>query len=131
MGGESTVFEFQGNKLLEGATNLDARFSNYNRASGGQSIVDRRVDASTVIMIENLAIGIGNVEGTLSRVCRREPVKRTSSREPVERTPLRERRRERRRENLAGNVSVYKMIVRGVVVICCMVVLHALRVVLR
>ena len=105
------LFEFQSNKLLEGATNFDGRFSIYNHASGGQSIVDHRVDASAVTMIENLAIGIGNVEGMLSRERRREPVERTSSRErrrepvqrtssrerrrePVERTPLRERRRE-------------------------------------
>ena len=165
----SQLFEFQSNKLLEGATNFNGRFSIYNHASGSQSIVNRRVDTSTVTMIENLAIGIGNVEGMLLRECCREPVERTSSRvhcrepvqrtssrdcrrEPVERTPLREHhwepvertslrkrrwepvertllrecRREHHRENLAGNVSIYKMIVHGVIAICCMVILHAL-----
>ncbi|KIM71887.1 hypothetical protein PILCRDRAFT_16636 [Piloderma croceum F 1598] len=67
VGGESTIFEFQGNKLLEGATNVDARHSNYNRVSGDQFIVDRRVDVNTVIVIENVTIVIENVEGTSSR----------------------------------------------------------------
>src|SRR6202051_4882327 len=54
--GESTRFKFQGNKLLEVATNLNARHANFNHASGGQSIVDCRVDTNTVVVIENVAI---------------------------------------------------------------------------
>jgi hypothetical protein len=111
VGDKLTIFEFQGTKLLEGATNLDARYSNYNRASGGQSIVDCSVYADTVIVIENTAIVNENIERTLSREHHRESVERTSSkehrqgpvkrmslrehhREPVKRTPLRERHQE-------------------------------------
>ena len=56
MGGESTIFEFQGNKLLEGATNVDARCSdfNFNNASGDQTIIDRRVYANMAIFIEKV-----------------------------------------------------------------------------
>jgi hypothetical protein len=126
-----TIFEFQGNKLLAGATNLDARHSNFNRVFGGQSIVDRRVDVNAVIVVENVAVVIKNVERTSSRERHREPVERTPSRErrrePVERTPS----RERRRENVVENVSIYEMIVCGTIIICCVVVVHALRVVLR
>lgn len=65
MGSESAVFEFQGNKLLEEATNTDARHSNFNHTLGDQYIVD--TDANTVVVIKNVAIIIENVpERTLS-----------------------------------------------------------------
>ena len=57
MGGESAIFEFQGNKLLEGTTNLDARHSDFNHASGDQwqSLVDSRVvvNWNVIIVIED------------------------------------------------------------------------------
>ena len=56
VGGESTIFEFQGNKLLEGATNLDARYSNFNYVTGDQTIIDRRVYANTVVVIEKVVV---------------------------------------------------------------------------
>ena len=59
--GESTRFKFQGNKLLEVSTNLDTHHANFNHASGGQSIVDHRVDANTVVVIENITIVIENI----------------------------------------------------------------------
>ena len=66
MGGESTIFDFQGNKLLEGATNTDARHSTFNHPSGHLYIFN--VDANMVIVTRNTTI----VKGTLSRMPLRE-----------------------------------------------------------
>jgi len=85
------------------ATNTDARHSNFNHTSGDQYTVD--ADANTVVVIENVTIVIENV---------------------AERTSPRERRRERRLENV-----IYETIVCGTIVICCTAVVYALRVVLR
>ena len=38
---------------------------------------------------------------------------------------------DRRQENVVEDVSIYETIVYGTIVICCLVVLHALRVILR
>jgi hypothetical protein len=58
VGGELTIFEFQGNKLLEGATNLNTCRSNlnFNYASGDQTIVDHRVCANTVIIVRKVVV---------------------------------------------------------------------------
>jgi hypothetical protein len=115
VGGDSTISEFQGNKLLEGATNLDARDSNFKHASGDQSIADHRVNANTIVVIENVTIVTENA------------AERMSSREHRDR----ERRRREHQENDMENVSIYEMIVCGTIVISCMAAMHALRVVLR
>jgi hypothetical protein len=85
-------------------------------------------------MIENIAIVIENVERTSSGERRREPVGGTPLRGPRRgrrRERRQGRRRERRRENLVGNISIYEMMVCGAIVICCMAVVYALRVVLK
>jgi hypothetical protein len=42
---------FQGNKLLEEATYLDARYSNFNHVSGDQTIIE-----NTVVVAEKVAV---------------------------------------------------------------------------
>ena len=46
---------FQGNKLLEEATYLDARYSNFNHVSGDQTIIENTVVvAEKVVVVEKV-----------------------------------------------------------------------------
>jgi hypothetical protein len=54
---------FQGNKLLEEATYLDARYSNFNHVSGDQTIIENTVVvAEKVVVVEKVAEKVVVVE---------------------------------------------------------------------
>ena len=105
MGYKSTTFNFQIIKLLQGTTNVDARFSNIHQPSGSQSFLDCRVDVDAFVVIENATV--------------------------VVRTPSETRRRDAVQPSLGGDVAIYEIVVCAVIVICCIVIFHTLQVILQ
>jgi hypothetical protein len=96
------------NKLLEGTTNADARYSNINRASR-DLINDHRVNVNPVTV--NLDVAIFTEEAA-SRASSRECQGECQG-EPIE------------------NANIYDAVVYAVIVICCAAIMHALPAVLK
>ena len=106
---DESILSFKAtNKLLEGTTNADVRYSNFKHASR-DFVIDSRVNENKVAMKLNVTIVIGEVAS------------RTSSRE----------RGGGRRGGPVEDVINYKSVVNAVIFICCVAILFALRAVLR